>query len=182
VANICDLGENAKKTHLSGYFLPKWLINEQKTPPKTKLSHMRILILTLSFLVLYLIGCQVSPNEKKSETTEIPATENSAANETYTCVHCDGTGKRVNQLTGTYGKCASCDGTGKVNQYKHDHSVKQHEPSANSTQSDNTYNCPRCGGAGLQTNITDSGMEQSNCTLCQGTGKVNQWTYENINN
>lgn len=143
---------------------------------------MRMLMLTLSLLVLYLLGCQVSPIERNSETTEIPAAENSASSENYTCIHCDGTGKRVNQLTGAYGKCASCDGTGKVDQFKHDHFVKEHESEAKTIQSENTYPCPRCGGAGLKTNITDSGMNQITCTLCQGTGKVNQWTYENINN
>lgn len=143
---------------------------------------MRIFIFFLCFLVLYLIGCNESPVERNSESTEIPAAENSTSNQTYTCVHCDGTGKRVNQLTGVYGKCASCDDTGKVDQFKHDHFVKEHESSTNAIQSENIYPCPRCGGAGLQTNITDSGMSQITCMLCQGTGKVNQWTYENFNN
>ena len=32
----------------------------------------------------------------------------------YSCPHCDGSGNRINNLTGQYGDCSSCGGDGKV--------------------------------------------------------------------
>lgn len=128
-----------------------------------------------------MVGCQISTDERQSETAEMPTNDIAKSVETYPCVHCDGSGRRVNQLSGTFGKCSSCDGKGKVDKYKHDHFVKEYESSSNTIPSENTYTCPQCGGLGLQTNITDAGMDQSTCTICRGTGKVNQWTYENFN-
>ncbi len=110
-----------------------------------------------------------------SSTDDIYSTDNS-----YTCPHCDGTGKRINQLSGTYGTCSSCSGTGKVNKYKHDHYVKEYSTPPLDNNSDYTYPCPRCGGLGNQTDFSGDGMSQTTCSLCQGKGKVNQWTYEHF--
>ena len=54
------------------------------------------------------------PNDQQTEATIITAIENSTSDETYICVHYEGIGERVNQLTLTYGMCASCNGAGKV--------------------------------------------------------------------
>ncbi|MBK7970931.1 MAG: hypothetical protein IPK08_19545 [Bacteroidetes bacterium] len=138
---------------------------------------MRTIIITPFLFILILLGCHSGSIDSHSENSKQAATQ-----ETYVCDHCYGTGYRVNQLTGEYGDCSTCNGTGNVDKYNHERLVMEHEPLKTTIPSQNTYQCPNCGGAGLQTNITETGLSQSSCTLCKGTGKVDQWTYENINN
>lgn len=88
----------------------------------------------------------------------------------------------MNEVTGNYGKCGSCKGTGKVSKWELEHysnsSTNSTVPTENNT--DATYNCPRCGGTGAETNMSGDGMGQTSCSLCQGKGKVDQWTYDNF--
>lgn len=127
-----------------------------------------------------------STPDNSSKEDDIYSTDNS-----FTCPHCDGTGKRVNGLTGEYGSCSSCSGLGKVNKWKHDHYVKNYSGSSVNNNSvdensiystDYSYNCPHCGGSGRENNFTgvmEQQIIQTTCPLCFGKGKVNKYFYEN---
>lgn len=162
----------------------KQLFKIFKDKPSIKFnSLLKYSVVVILFIGLFKFCNSNSWNSKSNYSTpanssadDIYSTDNS-----YTCPHCDGAGKRTNQLSGTYGTCSSCNGTGKVNKYKHDHYVKEYSTPSINNNSDNTYLCPRCGGLGRQTEITENGMSQPTCSLCGGSGKVNQWTYENFN-
>ncbi len=121
-------------------------------------------------LVILITLIPRSPNSPSKQSTS------TYSEKTYVCPHCKGSGERINMLTYKLGQCASCAGTGRINQFQHDHYSNDNE------NNENLFTCPRCGGTGNQTNMDGSGMSQSTCILCQGSGKVNQRIYEHFDN
>ncbi len=59
---------------------------------------MRIFIITRFLPILFIVGCQISTDERRSETAEMPTNDIAKSDETYPCAHCDGSGRRVNQF------------------------------------------------------------------------------------
>lgn len=134
-------------------------------------------LLKILCLLLCVSGCQSGTEFKITNSQREPI--NISAQDSFPCVHCNGMGNRMNQLTGEFGICASCSGTGKVDQFRNDQNVKEYSAESVSVTLENNYTCPRCGGLGLETTITDYGMNQTQCVICNGSGKVNEWIYEN---
>lgn len=161
------------------------LLRTFKAKPSFKFnSLLKYSVVAILFVGLLKFCNSIDLNSKSnySTPTNSSADDIYSKDNSYTCPHCDGTGKRVNGVTGVYGSCSTCNGTGKVNKWGHDHYVKEYSTPSINSNSDNSYTCPRCGGLGQQTDITGDGMSQTTCSLCGGSGKVNQWTYEHFDN
>jgi hypothetical protein len=77
--------------------------------------------MTLFFLVVF----SFIPLRNSEHTATSSSGSSSSQNaETYTCPHCNGTGRRYNNITGVYGNCSSCGGSGKVSKWQYDHMTK----------------------------------------------------------
>ena len=76
------------------------------------------MIFFVSCLSLFQIGCSNSKkSEKKSSETE---SRSESTPSSYDCPHCNGTGERMNTVTGEYTSCSSCGGDGKVTKEQYD--------------------------------------------------------------
>lgn len=157
------------------YFVcSKFYNKENRLQIKFKHTFMIAIILVSVQYIIDTYGAR----ENTDQSSSVETSHNSNA-KIQDCPHCGGTGQRMNQITGTFGKCASCKGSGKVSQWQSDHYTNDNSP-ASDGQSDLLYTCPKCAGLGQQTDVSGDGMGQTSCDLCQGRGKVNQWTYENF--
>ena len=159
--------------YLRIYFdISPWFYNKEK---KSKIGFK------YAFLLCYVIvSWLLIIDNELSETRSLSFTN--AKN--YSCAHCDGIGERINQLTGKYGKCGTCKGTNQVSKQESGQYIKEYsnsnDPILNNSNvnSENAYPCPECSGLGLSTDVSENGMSQSQCVLCNGSGKVNQGVYE----
>lgn len=76
------------------------------------------MIIFVSCLSLMQIGCSNKKTSEKSSTdTEVSSESTSSS---YDCPHCNGTGERMNTITGEYTSCSSCGGDGKVTKEQYD--------------------------------------------------------------
>jgi len=64
------------------------------------------------------------PGEKPFKAVDENGWESHANDpKTVFCPHCNGTGQRINNLTGENGKCSSCGGSGMVSKWQSDHYI-----------------------------------------------------------
>lgn len=82
----------------------------------------KLLIGCMIFLVSCLswmqMGCSNNKTSKKSSSETEASSESTQSS--YDCPHCNGTGERMNTITGEYTSCSSCGGDGKVTKEQYD--------------------------------------------------------------
>jgi len=79
-------------------------------------------ILIISSLLVFQVGCSGKKSNNKSSSDSKVTTESSQSS--YDCPHCNGSGERINNVTGEYTTCSSCGGDGKVTKEQYDHLSK----------------------------------------------------------
>lgn len=138
----------------------------------------------MKYILKFILACTYCLNGCQSKTevvvTGFPESVSGDLVELHIdCLNCDGSGKVLSIASGEYIVCNICNGSGKVissKLLKNDQEIDN-----NLIEEAKNYICPRCGGLGMKTDITEYGVQQSKCSLCFGSGKVNELTYQSFN-
>jgi hypothetical protein len=98
---------------------------QQPTPPKQESTKDKIKNFAIGFGVLCLIGWGIQYcGGSKENTSSSPTNGSKDYSGSHTCPHCQGKGKRYNNVTYQYGTCASCGGDGLVSDSEYERLAK----------------------------------------------------------